>query len=141
MARQRKPGAGRPRKRASGEGLVPLGLHVPAEIKNRLGDAADRSGRSQSQEAAHRLSLTFEWDKGPGDLAQLLTILNLVQQVWGKSWRDDPDTRKALMGLCIAYFMRNAPEGFDPIPLQLFDFGPMLERIYEAIQIKGENEQ
>ncbi len=45
-----------------------LGLRVTAEIKRKLDDAAERSGRSQSQEAELRIDQSFGWERIFGDM-------------------------------------------------------------------------
>ncbi len=51
---------GRPKRKPKPGERVPLGLRVTAETKQRLDDAAEQSGRSQSQEAELRLDRSFE---------------------------------------------------------------------------------
>jgi hypothetical protein len=51
---------GRPTKAPKADERVSLGLRVTADIKRRLDEAAERSGRSQSQEAEFRLERSFE---------------------------------------------------------------------------------
>ena len=61
MAAKLKKGRPRAQPPKSGE-RVPLGLRVTANIKRALDRAAERSGRSQSQEAEMRLERSFESD-------------------------------------------------------------------------------
>jgi len=51
---------GRPLKEAAEGHRVMLGLRVSADVKNKLDEAARKSGRSQSQEAEIRLQKTFD---------------------------------------------------------------------------------
>lgn len=51
---------GRPRKAPTPGSRVSLGLKVTPDIKHRLDQAAQTNGRTQSQEAEHRLQQTFE---------------------------------------------------------------------------------
>ena len=55
---------------------------LPAELKARLDDAAEKAGRSQGEEAARRLQSSFE-------LQPIKEIITIVETVCGKSWRDD----------------------------------------------------
>lgn len=55
-----KAGTSRRRGRPSVGERVPLGLRVTPDIKQRLDDAAEESGRSQSQEAEFRLERSFD---------------------------------------------------------------------------------
>jgi hypothetical protein len=57
MAASRRKG-GKPREPKEGE-RFPISFRVPAELKRRLDEASQRSGRSQSQEAELRLWLSF----------------------------------------------------------------------------------
>jgi len=50
---------GRPRRDPLPGERVPLGLRVTPQMKKMLEAAADASGRSQSQEAEHRLEMAF----------------------------------------------------------------------------------
>jgi hypothetical protein len=61
MVAKRKKGRPRAVAPKSGE-RVPLGLRVTANLKRNLDRAAERSGRSQSQEAEMRLERSFERD-------------------------------------------------------------------------------
>lgn len=54
---------GRPTKKAKSGTKVSLGLKVTASVKARLEDAAAKSGRTQSQEAEHRLERSFRDDE------------------------------------------------------------------------------
>src|SRR5262245_2407464 len=56
---QRKHRGGRPKRKISPGERVPLGLRVTPSLKSVLDKAAERSGRSQSQEAELRLERTF----------------------------------------------------------------------------------
>lgn len=79
FAKPKAGGAGHPRPKR-----VMLGLRVTPEIKQQLDDAAQRSGRSQSQEAELRLERSFdrqgllqevlELSYGPEVAAELIKI-------------------------------------------------------------------
>jgi hypothetical protein len=64
---------GRPTKTPKrGERRVSLGLRVTANVKRRLDAAADRHGRSQSQEAERRLEQSFLLDDEIWEVAVLM---------------------------------------------------------------------
>jgi hypothetical protein len=101
--RQRKR-IGRPLKAAPKTGVVLLGLRVPAELKRKVDAAARKSGRSQSEEAARRLELTFKLAETEEPLAILLHVIAIVERARGTTWRDDPDTCEIVVGLTDAFF-------------------------------------
>jgi uncharacterized protein (DUF1778 family) len=70
---------GRPTKAPKPGERVSLGLRVTADIKQKLDEAAARSGRSQSQEAELRLERSFEREEL---LPEVLTL------AYGKSVAD-----------------------------------------------------
>ena len=59
MAVESKKRAGRPRKEPEEGERVQISFRVTPNLKRLLTDAADRSGRSQSQEAEFRLERSF----------------------------------------------------------------------------------
>ena len=69
-----KPKMGRPRQ--FGE-RHPLGLRVTKETKKKLTDAANASGRSQSQEAEFRLEQTFNATQ---------TLFDSLDLAYGRHW-------------------------------------------------------
>ncbi len=83
---------GRPKRKPKPGERVPLGLRVTAETKQRLDDAAEQSGRSQSQEAELRLERSFERQDVADEvltatygreLAGLLTVLGRTMKDTG----------------------------------------------------------
>jgi hypothetical protein len=60
---------GRPTKAPARGKRVSLGLKVTADIKRRL-DSARASGRTQSQEAEHRIELSYQYERVLGELEQ-----------------------------------------------------------------------
>ena len=69
--------AGRPKRQPNPGERVPLGLRVTPELKTRLDDAANQSGRSQSQEAELRLEQSFRQDEDFGG-PEIANIARLV---------------------------------------------------------------
>lgn len=72
-----KRGRGRPKVAPTPGERVPLGLRVTADIKEGLDAAAERAGRSQSQEAEFRLERSFELDRQFGG-PEMVAIVNLM---------------------------------------------------------------
>jgi|RhiMetdeSRZDD1v2_1073273.scaffolds.fasta_scaffold1991056_2 hypothetical protein len=68
---------GRPTKAPKSGERVPLGLRVTADIKRKLDAAAEKSGRSQSQEAELRIEQSFSRDDAFGG-AELREIAILM---------------------------------------------------------------
>jgi len=61
---------GRPLKAPQRGKKVALGLKVTADIKRRLDSAARASGRTQSQEAEHRIELSYQYERALGEVEQ-----------------------------------------------------------------------
>ena len=61
---------GRPAKAPTRGERVSLGLKVTADIKRRIDSAARASGRTQSQEAEHRIELSYHYEAVLGELEQ-----------------------------------------------------------------------
>ena len=61
---------GRPLKAPHRGKKVALGLKVTADIKRRLDLAARASGRTQSQEAEHRIELSYQYERALGEVEQ-----------------------------------------------------------------------
>jgi hypothetical protein len=68
---QRKRRGGRPARKLKAGERVPLGLRVTPEIKRQLDAAADRNGRSQSQEAEFRIEQSFKQQELLQDVLEL----------------------------------------------------------------------
>jgi hypothetical protein len=66
---------GRPTKAPSPGERVSLGLRVTAEIKRKLDEAGEKSGRSQSQEAEIRLERSFELEHFEASIARMIDEL------------------------------------------------------------------
>lgn len=66
---------GRPTKPPSPGERVSLGLRVTADIKRKLDEAAEQSGRSQSQEAELRLERSFELEHFEASIAEMINNL------------------------------------------------------------------
>ena len=73
---------GRPKRKPTPGARASLGLRVTAETKQRLDDAAEQSGRSQSQEAELRLEQTFAAEDrlgGPSMVGLMETIASVMK--------------------------------------------------------------
>ncbi len=73
---------GRPKRKPTPGTRASLGLRVTAETKQRLDDAAEQSGRSQSQEAELRLERTFAAEDrlgGPNMVDLMETIASVMK--------------------------------------------------------------
>ena len=57
---------------------VSLGLKVTADIKRALDKAARASGRTQSQEAEHRIQLSYQYERALSELEQAR------KELWGR---------------------------------------------------------
>lgn len=74
-----------------------LTMRVTQEMKDRLGDIAERSGRSLSQEIEMRLDRTFAQDSALGGVEQarvvvaITQIMEVVSEEYGVSWLDRVD--------------------------------------------------
>jgi hypothetical protein len=71
---------GRPMKAPVSGKRVSLGLKVTADIKRRLDAAARASGRTQSQEAEHRIELSYRYERALGDHEQAKKMLTEMEQ-------------------------------------------------------------
>ncbi len=109
MTKTTKKRIGRPTRPARPGARVSLGLRVTAEIKQRLDDAAERSGRSQSQEAEMRLERSFEGEDrlGGPELMQLVETIATVMKGTGEHAAfyatGKPANRGAWLGVPYAY--------------------------------------
>jgi predicted transcriptional regulator len=72
---KKRPRMGRPTKAPLPGERVSLGLRVTAEIKRKLDEAAEKSGRSQSQEAELRLERSFELEHFEASIAEMIDKL------------------------------------------------------------------
>lgn len=93
---------GRPVKEPANAGRVALGLRVTPEVKRKLDGAAERSGRSQSQEAELRLERSFDEEDAFGG-PELRRIAHLMAIAFANAgslhahprpaseWVHDPD--------------------------------------------------
>jgi DNA end-binding protein Ku len=110
---KRSKSVGRPRQQPEPGERVQLSFRVTPELKRRLDGAADKSGRSQSQEAEFRLERSFDHEdllsealtlaygrKTAGLLMALAFVMVGVARWWIMpsspkdtpfSWRPDPD--------------------------------------------------
>ena len=79
---------GRPLKEAAEGHRVMLGLRVSADVKNKLDEAARKSGRSQSQEAEIRLQKSFDAE----ELATMIfqrdeNLVKYIRDMWVNEMR------------------------------------------------------
>ena len=79
---RRKPGGPQKREPRDGE-RVALSLRMTPSLKRRLDAAAEKGGRSQSQEAEFRLERSFEQE---GLLPEVLTLAFGSRQTAGLVW-------------------------------------------------------
>lgn len=77
---------GRPRKEPVEGDRVTLGLRVTAQTKKRLDEAADASGRSQSQEAEIRIERSFDRQELLGEALELAYGAPLAQLLRAIGW-------------------------------------------------------
>lgn len=85
--RKRKPGGGRKAKGEFSELSASLSLRMPNSLRKQIDAAADKSGRSASQETIRRLQSSFGPDRLTTD-KQTRAICFLISEVAQKiSWR------------------------------------------------------
>ena len=95
---KRKPG--RPALPAGGGKRYALSMRTTKELRDKLDQAREASGRSLAQEVEARLEQSFQWeeteyrhfgDRGTYRLMALVAMtLGLVETVTGKHWSKDP---------------------------------------------------
>lgn len=87
---------GRPKKSPTPGTRVALGLRVPAELKVRLDAAAAMAGRSQGEEAARRLTASFE-------LQPINEIMTITESTGGGRWFEQPEKADLVFRMVTAY--------------------------------------
>ena len=123
MAKKRAPGAGRkPRGEFRGK-TATLTTRITPETRAALDRAAQKSGRSLSQEVEHRLDLSIRRDRDLNHqrhiraLAEAIALLTQqVERATGKCWRDDPFTGEALRHAIEFLISHYAPHGAIEVP-------------------------
>jgi Arc-like DNA binding domain len=110
IARKRASGGGRKPKGELANLASPFSLRMPAGLRKQLEDAADRSGRSISQEMLRRVQSSFRRERHTAidpSIRALCFLMSCIQQrfrsrtfllnnVWsppvteGRHWRTDP---------------------------------------------------
>ena len=90
---------GRPTKFPNAGERVPLGLRVTPDIKLKLDAAAEKNGRSQSQEAEFRLEQSFGRDLAYSMVASFTAAgeRRAYNRGLKKEWISDPDCFRAGM--------------------------------------------
>ena len=128
MATKRAPGAGRkPRGEFKGK-TATLTTRITPETRAALERAAEKSGRSLSQEVEHRLNDSIRRDyehnrhRHIRALAEAIAILiHWVERATQKRWIDDPFTAEALRrGIEFLVFHFGAP-GTPEVPASVKD--------------------
>lgn len=98
MTKEATKRIGRPMKAPARGERVSLGLKVTADIKRRLDGAARASGRTQSQEAEHRIELSYQYERALGDLEEarkkLVDDLKQLEKTFAAARQDS--TERAL---------------------------------------------
>jgi hypothetical protein len=86
---------GRPTKKPKAGERVPLGLRVTADIKRKLDGAAEKAGRSQSQEAELRLERSFDHDDifGGAELRSRAISMAIAFRNGGSNWARNTDIK------------------------------------------------
>ena len=121
MAKKRAPGAGRkPRGEFKGKSAT-LTTRITPETRAALDRAAQKGGRSLSQEVEHRLYLSITRDRDHQRhiraLARAIALLTQqVERATGKCWRDDPFTGEALRHAIEFLISHYAPHGAIEVP-------------------------
>jgi hypothetical protein len=119
MARKRAPGGGRrPQGEFAGKSVT-FATRLTPITRRALEQAAKASGRSLSQEAESRLSLSLQKPQGkPHNRAlafAVATLANRIEEETGRSWREDPFTGTALRYAVEMLLTLSSPE-FVPDP-------------------------
>lgn len=139
----RKPGGRPPTRKVKDGDRVPLSLRVSPEVKKRLDNAAEYTGRSQSQEAEYRLMRSFEHQlfltealalrHGPKGAAVMLVLsdaLRILERLvahltlkeggnWPiENWLDDPRCYEAAVAAltCVLKDLHPASAGISRAP-------------------------
>ena len=97
-----------------------LTTRITQELRERLEGAAEKTGRSLSQEIELRLEHSFALDSERYALfggmvlyrvmALLATVINLVEEQTGKKWTKDPRTYAEVKDAIQVFFERFRPE-------------------------------
>lgn len=128
----RKPGkfGGRPAEKKKGPGRVQLGFEVTNDLKRKVEEAAEKSGRSISKEAALRLAMSFSIDETFGGAnANLISTAIASAFLRGgnrksgqeapDAWIKDPAAFRAAMFTTIEELFRWMPsQSIDDIALE-----------------------
>ena len=77
MRKETKRGVGRPTKKPERGKRISLGLKVTAETKRRIDLGARASGRTQSQEAEHRIELPYHLERAQQNFDSFVSDLGM----------------------------------------------------------------
>lgn len=92
---------GRPAERESAK-LAPLNMRTSPQLRAQIEEAADKNGRSLTQEVERRLMTSFIFDEVRGGqhinaFANMLSsTIHRLEVRYGKRWVDDPETFAAV---------------------------------------------
>ena len=81
MPKETKRGVGRPIKKPKRGKRISLGLKVTADTKRRIDLAARASGRTQSQEAEHRIELSYALERALDNFNSKQTLEKLADDL------------------------------------------------------------
>ncbi|WP_206614134.1 Arc family DNA-binding protein [Paenirhodobacter populi] len=104
--------------------MVQFKLNMPSALRERLGEAAEKSGRSLTAEVLARLEKSFEndeeWQLALGRISDIEEKLEYVfahvfpGKVWAGSRPPESPPRKGLAGLMAQSYLSNLP-GHDTV--------------------------
>jgi hypothetical protein len=127
--RRKRPG--RPKKAPTQGKRNSLGLRVDAELKAELDNAAEASGRSQSQEAEIRLRESFRRERTADDIRKsvmrgiyeefggeqyfrlmrlIADVMRTVEGITGKAWQQDRKTSDLVRSTIDAFIETVGPQ-------------------------------
>jgi hypothetical protein len=123
LARKRAPGAGRKPRGDFSKKTAAITTRVTAATKGALERAAQKSGRSLSQEIEHRLDVSIRRDREfarQGHIRALAEAIALVaervERATEKDWRNDPFTSEALRHAVEFFLFHFAAQGTPEVP-------------------------
>jgi hypothetical protein len=149
MARKRAPGAGRkPRGPFQGKSAT-LTTRITAKTRAALDRAAQKSGRSLSQEVERRLdqSLSINRDRRPDVRAlgeAIAMLLQSIERATNSLWRDDAFTCSALQhgieAMMVHFGPRETPTVPPSVKTAAAEMPPALAERYSSPKGVGETE-
>ena len=122
MATKRKDFGGKPKREPRPGERVHAGLRLTPEAKGRIERAAQRSGRSLSQEMEFRLERSFSLDTafGSGEMLDMALKMATAFAIAGNAravekgiahWLDDADCYRSAMLSVFSMLLRGQPNG------------------------------